>query len=632
MYAFEEAKRSKMVNFMSMAMGSRATVFLLPTLFWLGLSSDTCNGVASDIQCLKDLKASLIDPNGYLSSWNFDNMTEAYICKFYGIECWHNDENKVLNIQLPKMGVKGRFPVALKNCTSMTGLDLSTNDLFGPLPDNIGSLIPYVTTLDLSYNNFTGVIPDSLGNCSYLNTLSLQNNRLTGQIPWQLGRLDRLSQFNVANNSLSGPIPPFYKRQSILAISFANNTGLCGTPLDVVCRGPVKKSHTSVINTGGAIGGIVLSVIIIGVILLFSFRKVSKKKKEEEVEGNKWAKSIKGTKGIKVRVSTFEKFVPKMRLIDLMKATDNFSKDNIISSGRVGTMYKGVLPDGSFIAVKRMEDSHRSIKRFISETTVLGSIQHRNVIPLLGFCIARKERLLVYKYMSRGTLYQQLYKTNCKANVIEWPLRLRIAIGVAKGLVWLHHNCNPCIIHYNITSKHILLDEEYEPVISNFKSARLMGSTINTIFGNVGYVAPEYIRMFEAIPKGDVYNFGVVLLELVTGNEPTRATRAPRNLKGNLVQWIAFLSNNSCLSDAIDKLLIGMGHDDDIFEFIRIACSCVVSDPDKRPTMFEVYRLLQAIGKRDGFIDEDEIQMPPNTIDTDYAYLITMPQQILKIH
>ncbi|XP_058092505.1 probably inactive leucine-rich repeat receptor-like protein kinase At5g48380, partial [Magnolia sinica] len=216
-------------------------------------------------------------------------------------ECWHFDEDKVLNIRLSNMGLKGRFPVALKNCTSMTGLDLSTNDLFGPLPDKIGSIIPYVTTVDLSYNNFTGVIPDSLGNCSYLNTLDLQNNRFTGQIPWLLGRLDRLSQFSVANNSLSGPIPPFYKRQSILAISFANNTGLCGTPLDVVCRRPVKKSHASVI-IGAAIGGIVLSAIVIGVILLFSFCKVSKKKKEEEVEGNKWAKSIKGTKGIKMLV------------------------------------------------------------------------------------------------------------------------------------------------------------------------------------------------------------------------------------------------------------------------------------------------------------------------------------------
>ncbi|XP_058094350.1 probably inactive leucine-rich repeat receptor-like protein kinase At5g48380 [Magnolia sinica] len=610
-----------MVNFMSMAMGSRATVFLLPTLFWFWLSSDTCNGVASDIQCLKDLKASLNDTNGYLASWVFENKTEGFICRFNGIECWHIDENKVLNIRLSNMGLKGRFPVALKNCTSMTGLDLSTNDLFGPLPDNIGSIIPYVTTFDLSYNNFTGDIPTSLGNCTYLNTLSLQHNRFTGQIPWQLGRLERLSQFSVADNSLSGPIPPFFKKDSILASSFGNNAGLCGKPLDVVCRGPVKKSHTSVI-IGAAIGGIVLSVIIIGVILLFSFRKVSKKKKEEDLEGNKWAKSIKGTKGIKV--SMFEKSVSKMKFNDLMKATNNFHKDNIIGLGRTGTMYKATLPDGSFLAVKRLQDSQHSENEFIAEMKTLGSVKHRHLVPLMGFCIAKKERLLVYKHMRNGSLFEQLHQVDVedKAKPMEWPLRLKIGIGAAKGFAWLHHNCNPRIIHRNISSKCIMLDDDFEPKISDFGLARLMNPVdthlstfVNGEFGDMGYVAPEYTRTLVATPKGDVYSFGVVLLELVTGEKPTQVSTAPESFKGNLAEWITYLSNNSLLQDAIDKSLIGRGCDSELLQFLKVACNCVLSAPKERPTMFEVYQFLRAIGERYHFTTDDDILMPTDSGD-----------------
>ncbi|KAL5990765.1 hypothetical protein ACLOJK_011669 [Asimina triloba] len=278
-------------------MGCRATVFLLHALLWMWLSTQGCDGVQSDIDCLKGVRAALNDSNDYLSSWVFTNKTEGFICQFNGIECWHFDENKVLNVRLSNMGLRGSFPRAFKNCTSMTGLDLSGNELSGALPEEIGRIIPFVTSLDLSYNHFTGVIPTNLSNCSYLNILRLQHNGFSGQIPWQLGRLERLSDFDVADNSLSGPIPVFHKDMS--EARFANNAGLCGKPLPP-CRGPPKKSHTGVI-VGAAIGGITLAVIVLGAILLFTFRKAvkTKKKKEEDLEGNKWAKSIKGTKGIK---------------------------------------------------------------------------------------------------------------------------------------------------------------------------------------------------------------------------------------------------------------------------------------------------------------------------------------------
>ena len=216
-----------------MVLNGRLLTVLVVVSLWLLLSCGLSYGVQSDIDCLKGIKAALEDPYGYLNtSWNFNNNTEGFICKFTGIECWHPDENKVLNIRLSDMGLKGQFPVAIKNCTSLTGLDLSSNKLFGNIPKNISQIIQFVTTLDLSSNNFSGEIPVSLANCTYLNVLKLDHNRLTGQIPAELSLLTRLKQFSVANNLLTGPVPYFGPNSSITADSYANNPGLCGFPLD----------------------------------------------------------------------------------------------------------------------------------------------------------------------------------------------------------------------------------------------------------------------------------------------------------------------------------------------------------------------------------------------------------------
>ncbi|XP_073000214.1 probably inactive leucine-rich repeat receptor-like protein kinase At5g48380 [Typha latifolia] len=604
---------------MFVAMKRRALSTPLEALFLL-LLSNICYGTESDIQCLRTLKKSLKDPYSMLAdSWNFNNNTEGFICKFNGVECWHPDENKVLNLHLSSMSLEGQFPLGLENCSSLTGLDLSNNNLSGPIPANISKMLQYVTSLDLSYNNFSAEIPTNLSNCTYLNILDLKHNQLTGEIPWQMSRLTRLTSINVADNLLSGPIPPFLS--SFSSEGFANNPGLCGTPLDA-CQGLTRKQHPAVI-IGAAIGGALFVVTLAGIVLFYYSRKVPIKKKERDTHENKWAKSLKGTKAIKV--SLFEKSVSKMNLSDLMKATNDFSKENIIGTGRTGTMYKAVLPDGSFLALKRLQDSQYSESQFASEMATLGSVRHRNLVPLLGFCDAKKERLLVYKHMSNGSLYDQLHQADGKENAVEWPLRLRISIGAARGLAWLHHSCNPRILHRNISSKCILLDEDYEPKISDFGLARLMNpidthlsTFVNGEFGDFGYVAPEYARTLVATPKGDVYSFGIVLLELVTGQRPTQVSNAPESLKLSLVEWIIYLSNNSLLQEAIDKSLIGKNYDAELLQFLKVACSCALSSPKERPTMFEVYQLLRAIGERYHFTADDEIVLPIQSTDADF--------------
>ncbi|XWS31165.1 hypothetical protein CRYUN_Cryun23aG0053700 [Craigia yunnanensis] len=204
---------------------------LVSVFLWLLLGCSLSYASLDDIDCLKSIKDSLEDPFNYLnSSWNFNNNTEGFICRFTGVECWHPDESKVLNIRLSQMELKGEFPSGIIKCSSLTGLDLSGNKLYGSIPSNISKLLPFVTSLDLSSNNFSGDIPTSLANCSYLNILKLDHNKLTGQIPAELSLLSRLKTFSVANNLLTGPIPNF--QPSFSADSFANNPGLCGKPLD----------------------------------------------------------------------------------------------------------------------------------------------------------------------------------------------------------------------------------------------------------------------------------------------------------------------------------------------------------------------------------------------------------------
>ncbi|CAN1181995.1 Probably inactive leucine-rich repeat receptor-like protein kinase At5g48380 [Linum perenne] len=542
---------------------------------WLLVNCGLCYGVQSDIDCLRSIKESLKDPFNYLNStWNFNNDTEGFICKFTGVDCWHPDESKVLNIRLADMGLKGQFPRGLKNCTSITGLDLSSNELSGPLPDDIGQLIKFVTTLDLSSNAFSGTIPTSLANCTYLNVLNLGHNRLTGQIPGEISNLDRMKSFNVANNLLSGPIPRFRNATGTSAENYANNPGLCGgPPLDPCIVDGSKKTKNGII-IGATIAGVTVAAI---------------------------------------GVSMFEKSVSKMKLNDLMKATNNFHKDNIIGSGRTGTMYKAVLEDGTALMVKRLQDSQRSEQEFLSEMNTLGSVKHSNLLPLLGFCIASKERLVVYENMENGSLYVNLHGEDEDRKPIEWSVRLKIAIRAAKGFAWLHHNCNPRILHRNISSKCIMLDSKFEPRISDFGLARLMNpidthlsTFVNGEFGDLGYVAR------------DVYSFGIVLLELVTSEKPTQVSRAPEDFRGNLVDWVKLLSSKSKLRDAMDKSLLGKGVDSEVFQVLKVACNCVGEAPKERPTMFEVYQLLRAIGEQYQFTAEDEMMMPADGGDADF--------------
>ncbi|CAJ1936232.1 unnamed protein product [Sphenostylis stenocarpa] len=262
-------------------------IFILVFLCSLLSSLMAGHGVESDIYCLKSIKDSLEDPFGYLSSWNFNNKTEGFLCKFIGIICWHPDENKVLGISLQDMGLKGQFPRGIRNCLSLTSLDLSQNNLTGPIPLDISTLLPFATSIDLSLNKFNGNIPPTFSKCRYLNSLRLDNNNLSGQIPHELGQLPRIKSISFANNQLSGSVPLFFSRST--SVDYANNGELCGGPLPP-CSLDTSNDFPQSFRLGLTVGYFFSVTFVI--VIYFSYCAPREHSKHERNKNRKKAKEF----------------------------------------------------------------------------------------------------------------------------------------------------------------------------------------------------------------------------------------------------------------------------------------------------------------------------------------------------
>ncbi|OIT38435.1 PREDICTED: inactive LRR receptor-like serine/threonine-protein kinase BIR2 [Nicotiana attenuata] len=572
-----------------------------------------------DIKCLQGVKNSLTDPKGNLKSWNFANSTVGFICKFVGASCWNDRENRLITLQLRDMNLGGsKIPDSLQYCKSLQNLDLSGNRLSGSIPSDICTWLPFLVTLDLSNNEFTGSIPADLVSCSYLNKLMINDNKLSGNIPPQFSSLSRLKTFSVANNDLSGRIPAAFN--SANSFDFGGNDGLCGGPLGK-CGG-LSKKNLAIIIVAGVFGAAASMLLGFGGWYWY-FTKAGKRRRKTGYglgrdDSDGWAEKLRGHR--LTQVMLFQKPLVKVKLADLLAATNNFSMKSVINSTRTGTTFRAVLRDSSALAIKRLKTCKLSEKQFRMEMNRLGQVRHPNLVPLLGFCVVEEEKLLVYKHLSNGTLYSFL---NGNASVLDWPTRFRIGLGAARGLAWLHHGCNPPILHQKICSNVIFLDEDFDARIMDFGLARLMTpsdaketSFMNVELGEFGYVAPEYSSTMVASLKGDAYSFGVVLLELATGQRPLEITAADEGFKGNLVDWVNQLSVSDRIKDAIDKHICGKGHDEEIAQFLKIAGNCVISRPKERWSMYQVYESLKTMAEERGFSEQfDEFPLLFNKQD-----------------
>eukprot|EP00252_Welwitschia_mirabilis_P007962 TRINITY_DN1966_c0_g1_i1.p1 TRINITY_DN1966_c0_g1~~TRINITY_DN1966_c0_g1_i1.p1 ORF type:complete len:732 (+),score=169.71 TRINITY_DN1966_c0_g1_i1:493-2688(+) len=283
---------------------------------------------------------------------------------------------------------------------------------------------------------------------------------------------------------------------------------------------------------------------------------------------------------------------------ELAVATNGFSPDNVLGEGGFGCVYKGVLSDNKVVAVKQLKiGSGQGEREFCAEVETISRIHHRHLVSLVGYCISGMQRLLVYDYVPNGTLEHHLHG---KQTTLSWATRIKVAVGAARGLAYLHEDCHPRIIHRDIKSANILLDENFEAQVSDFGLAKMFvdaNTHVSTrVVGTFGYLAPEYAASGKLTEKSDVYSFGVVLLELITGQKPIDSSH-PFGEEG-LVEWARPLLSHALeegkIEDIVDPKLENNYDEAEMFRMVEAAAACVRHSSHHRPKMGQVLRALES--------------------------------------
>ncbi|KAL2651406.1 hypothetical protein R1flu_019534 [Riccia fluitans] len=473
----------------------------------------------------------------------------------------------------------------------VSSIKLSSRNLTGSIPIDIGRMTGLVD-LWLDNNQLTGTIPD-LSQLGKLQTLHLQNNHLSGDFPSSLANIKSLTEIFVENNDLSGSIPASLLQSGVL-IRADGNVDLCTS---LSCAQSRKKKGND-FSLAGLIGGIVGGVVaLVGALLAFYlWRKMKKKKTKKPREPSRLP--FHGELSF-----TSAEFLPGdgnplqhgdgarvFRLEELVEATENFSKK--IGSGGFGPVYYGILAEGEEIAVKVMSsNSTQGGKEFYNEVTLLSRVHHRNLVVLLGYCLDLKERMLVYEYMHRGSLRDHLYGPLSEDEPFDWTTRLSVLLDSAKGLEYLHTGCSPTIIHRDVKSSNILINEKLTAKVSDFGLSRLRTdeeSWISTgVRGTLGYLDPEYYGSQQLTSKSDVFSFGVVMLEVACGREPILVS-----LRGdpdaNIIHWARKLFQNGDMEGLVDHRLKSNYSMSAMGRLVELAISCVDQFGRNRPTMSEI--------------------------------------------
>ncbi|KAJ8771672.1 hypothetical protein K2173_026849 [Erythroxylum novogranatense] len=294
-----------------------------------------------------------------------------------------------------------------------------------------------------------------------------------------------------------------------------------------------------------------------------------------------------------------EKYSSTCRLFtyqELLAATSNFFAENLIGKGGSSQVYKGCLPDGKEIAVKILRPSEDALKEFVLEIEIITALHHKNIISLLGFCFEDKNLLLVYDFLSRGSLEENLHGNKKDPHAFGWSERYKVAVGVAEAMNFLHNDNTRPVIHRDIKSSNILLSDDFEPQLSDFGLAKWATSSnshtiCNDVAGTFGYLAPEYFMYGKVNDKIDVYSFGVVLLELLSGRKPI-STDHPKGQE-SLVMWAKAILNGGKISQLLDSSLGDKHHCDQIERMVLAATLCIRRSPKSRPQVSTVLKLLQ---------------------------------------
>uniref|UniRef100_A0A0A9D989 Protein kinase domain-containing protein n=1 Tax=Arundo donax TaxID=35708 RepID=A0A0A9D989_ARUDO len=526
--------------------------------------------------------------------------------------------SKLQTLDLSDNLLGGSLPLSICNLASLVELNVDGNDIGGHIPECIEGL-KNLTRLSLKRNILDGEIPATVGNLSALSLLDVSENNLTGEIPESLISLANLSSFNVSYNNLSGPVPVVLSNK-FNSSSFVGNLQLCGFNGSAICTSasspvtspspslPLSQRRTRKLNKRElvfAVGGICLLFLLLFCCVLLFWRKDKKESASPKKRAKDATAKAAGKPGGDSRSGTDTGGDGGGKLVhfdgplsftadDLLCATAE-----ILGKSTYGTVYKATMEDGSYVAVKRLREKiAKNQKEFDTEVNVLGKVRHPNLLALRAYYVGPKgEKLLVFDYMPKGNLGSFLHARAPDSSPVDWPTRMNIAMGVARGLHHLHTDAN--MVHGNLSSSNILLDEGNNSKIADCGLSRLMNAAANSSViaaaGALGYRAPELSKLKKANTKTDIYSLGVVMLELLTGKSPGDTTNGL-----DLPQWVASVVEEEWTNEVFDLELMkdaaaGSETGEELVKTLKLALHCVDPSPPARPEAQQVLRQLEQI-------------------------------------
>ncbi|KAL2322503.1 hypothetical protein Fmac_026882 [Flemingia macrophylla] len=480
----------------------------------------------------------------------------------------------------------GPLPDSIVNLAQLGILDFHNNRLSGVLPKGIRSW-KKLNDLNLANNQIGGTIPEEIAALSVLNFLDLSRNRFSGRVPTGLQNL-KLNQLNLSYNRLSGELPRMLAKDMYRS-SFIGNPGLC-VDLKGLCDGRGQEKSVGYVWLLRTIFVVATLVFFVGVVW-FYFRYRNFRDAKRAIDKSKWT------------LMSFHKL--GFSEDEILNCLD---EDNVIGSGSSGKVYKVVLSSGEVVAVKKIwggvkkevesgdvEKGRVQDNAFDTEVETLGKIRHKNIVKLWCCCTTRDCKLLVYEYMPNGSLGDLLHGS--KGGLLDWPTRYKIAVDAAEGLSYLHHDCVPPIVHRDVKSNNILLDGDFGARVADFGVAKAVETTpkgtksMSVIAGSCGYIAPEYAYTLRVNEKSDIYSFGVVMLELVTG----RRSVDPEFGEKDLVKWVCTTLDQKGVDHLIDSRLDSC-FKEEICKAFNIGLMCTSPLPINRPSMRRVVKMLQEVG------------------------------------